>query len=190
MTAMGVYDQIKSAFQDIIAPELHAFRGDIQRLDQKIDHGLARSQGGDHDRARRSQREIDYGLAGLEQKIDNLAVRLDSLRTETVSMKGELLAEIRRLDTRTDGVDRELQTAIDVRERLAALEARRTPWSSPHPPGDRSALGDRFGGREGCRRPHPPTAVVAMRQRLPLRRLINSSLDPPISGTPHVIHTL
>ena len=41
MTAMGVYDQIKSAFQDIIAPELHAFRGDIQRLDHKIDHGLA-----------------------------------------------------------------------------------------------------------------------------------------------------
>ena len=105
MTAMGVYDQIKSAFQDIIAPELHAFRGDIQRLDQKIDHGLA----------------------GLNQKIDNLAVRLDSLRTEMVSMKGELLAEIRRLDTRIDGVDRELQTAIDVRERLAALEARRTP---------------------------------------------------------------
>ena len=54
-------------------------------------------------------------------------------------MKGELLAEIRRLDARIDGVerridgidhridslDRELRTAIDIRERLAALEARR-----------------------------------------------------------------
>jgi hypothetical protein len=28
-----------------------------------------------------------------------------------------------RLDTRMDGVDRELHAAIDVRERLAALEA-------------------------------------------------------------------
>ena len=28
MTDMGVYDQIKTAFQDIIAPELHALRGD------------------------------------------------------------------------------------------------------------------------------------------------------------------
>ena len=37
MTAMGVYDQIKKAFQDIIAPELHALRGDIRLLDQKID---------------------------------------------------------------------------------------------------------------------------------------------------------
>ena len=48
------------------------------------------------------------------------------------SMKGELLAEIRRLDTRIDGldvridgIDRNLQTAIEIRERLAALEARR-----------------------------------------------------------------
>ncbi len=27
MAAMGVYDQIKKAFQDIVAPELHALRG-------------------------------------------------------------------------------------------------------------------------------------------------------------------
>jgi cell division septum initiation protein DivIVA len=58
MAAMGVQDQIKSAFQDIIAPELHAFRGDIQRLDQKIDN--------------------------LDTRV---TVRLDSLRTETVSMR-------------------------------------------------------------------------------------------------------
>ena len=98
MMAMGVYDQIKAAFQDIIAPELHALRGDIQRLDQKID-------------------TVDV----------RLTIKMDGLRTEMVSMKGELLAEIRRLDTRIDGVDRELRTAIDIRERLAALEARRAP---------------------------------------------------------------
>ena len=34
-------------------------------------------------------------------------------------MKRELLAEIRRLDVRIDGVDRELRPAIDVRRRLA-----------------------------------------------------------------------
>lgn len=94
MARMGVYDQIKKAFQDIIAPEMHELRGEIRRLDQKID--------------------------GVDTK-------LTSLRTETLSMKGELLAEIRRLDTRIDGMDRELRTAIDIRERLAALEARRSP---------------------------------------------------------------
>ena len=95
---MGVYDQIKSAFQDIIAPELHALRSDIQRLDQKVD--------------------------GVDTRV---TVKLDALRTETVSLKSELLAEIRRVDARIDSVDRELRTAIDIRERLAALEARRTP---------------------------------------------------------------
>jgi len=42
------------------------------------------------------------------------------------SMKGELVAEIRRVDARIDGMERELRTAIDIRERLAALEARRS----------------------------------------------------------------
>lgn len=96
MAAMGVYDQIKKAFQDIIAPELHALRAEIRVLDQKIDGADAR-----------------------------LNIKIDGLRAETASMKGELLAEIRRLDTRIDGLDRELRTAIDIRERLAALEARR-----------------------------------------------------------------
>jgi hypothetical protein len=103
MAPVGIDDQVKKAFQDVIAPELHAMRGDIRVLDQKI--------------------------AGLDQKIDGvdarLTIKLDALRTETLSLKAELLAEIRRLDTRIDSVDRELRTAIDVRERLAALEARR-----------------------------------------------------------------
>jgi chromosome segregation ATPase len=110
MAAMGVYDQIKSAFQDIIAPELHHIRGDIRVLDQK--------------------------LVGLDQKIDGLDARLTS---KLDSLKAELISEIRRVDTRIDGVhtridgvdtridglDRDIRTAIDVRERLAALEARR-----------------------------------------------------------------
>src|SRR5881296_1497632 len=114
MRAVGVYDQIKKAFQDIIAPELHALRGDIRVLDQRI-VGL--------------DQKIDGVDQRLSEKIDGvdarLATKIDGLRSETVSMKAELLAEIRRLDTRMDGMDRELRTAIDIRERLAALEARR-----------------------------------------------------------------
>jgi len=34
-------------------------------------------------------------------------------------------ADIQRLDQKIDGVDRELRSAIDIRERLATLEARR-----------------------------------------------------------------
>ena len=96
MMRMGLYDQLKKMFQDIIAPELHALRADIQRVE-----------------------------ANLGARIDGVDIKVTSLRTETLSMKGELIAEIRRVDGRIDGLDRELRTAIDIRERLAALEARR-----------------------------------------------------------------
>jgi hypothetical protein len=144
MMAMGVYDQIKTAFRDIIAPELQVLRGDIQRLDQRFDSvdqrfdsvdqrfdSIDQRFAGVYQRFDSLQQTFEQRFQGLNEKIDDLDVRLnvriDSLRTETVSMKGELLAEIRRVDTRIDGVDRELRTAIDIRERLAALEARRSP---------------------------------------------------------------
>ena len=109
MAAMGVYDQIKKAFQDIVAPELHALRGDTRVLDQKI---IALDQ------------KIDAVDTRLTIRIDALAAQITSFRAEMASHKAELLSEIRRVDNRIDSVDRELRTAIDVRERLAALEAR------------------------------------------------------------------
>lgn len=96
MRRMGVYEQIKAAIQDLLAPELQAIRGDLRRLDQKIDDADAR-----------------------------LTIKIDSLQAQMGSMKNELISEIRRVDVRIDGMDRELRTAIDIRERLAALEARR-----------------------------------------------------------------
>jgi len=108
MSRMGVYDQIKKAFQDLIAPELHGIRGDLRLLDQKLEGVDARLTA-----------RIDGVDARLTAKIDALDEKIDFL-------KGELIAEIRRVDTRIDGLDRELRTAIDIRERLAALEARRS----------------------------------------------------------------
>jgi hypothetical protein len=103
MARMGVYDQIKKALQDVVARELHAIRGDIRVLDQKI--------------------------VALHRKIDNvdarLTVRIDALGAQLTSYRAEPLAEIRRVDGRIDSIDRERRTALDVRERLAALEARR-----------------------------------------------------------------
>ena len=109
MLRMAVYDQIKRAFQDLIAPELHAIRGDIRLVDQKIDGVDGR---------------LTTKIDALDEKIGGLDLRLT---TKIDSLKGELLAEIRRLDVRIDGLDRELRTAIDIRERLATLEARRAP---------------------------------------------------------------
>jgi hypothetical protein len=114
MRRMGVYEQVKSFFQDIVAPALHEIRGaiqglraDIHRLDAKIDGVDAR---------------LNDKIGGIDARLNG---KLDALGAQMGHMKGELIAEIRRLDVRIDGVDRELRTAIDIRERLAALEARR-----------------------------------------------------------------
>ena len=99
MSRMGVYDQIKRAFEDLIAPELHAIRGDLRLLDQKIDGVDARLS-----------TKLDGVDARLTTKIDAIDQKIDSI-------KSELLSEIRRIDTRIDGLDREVRTAIDIRER-------------------------------------------------------------------------
>ncbi len=147
MAGVGVYDQLEKVLQDVIAPDLHAIRADVRSLDQKIDGAdaklttkidgvdakLTTKIDGLDARLTTKMDGVDARLTtkidALGDKVDDLDVRLttkiDSLRTETVSLKGELLAEIRRVDIRIDGVDRELRTAIDIRERLAALEARR-----------------------------------------------------------------
>ena len=96
MPRMGIDDQIKSFFQDIVAPEIRAVRADIQRLDEKVD--------------------------GVDARLSD---KISSLGAQMSSMKNELVSEIRRVDVRTDGMERELRVAIDIRERLAALEARR-----------------------------------------------------------------
>ena len=100
MARVGVDDQIKSAFQDLIAPELHALRGEIGVLRGEItgEIGGLRGEIG----ALRSE------IQRLDQKIDGVDVRfgtkIDSLRAESLAMKAELVAEIRRLDARIDGL--------------------------------------------------------------------------------------
>ncbi len=95
---MGVYDQIKAAFQDLIAPEIRELRERIDGIDAR------------------------------------LSTKIDGVRNEVASLRAELLSEIRRVDTRIDAVDgridrldRDVHTAIDIRERVAALEARQRP---------------------------------------------------------------
>lgn len=61
MTAMGVYEQIKAAFQDIIVPELREIGGEIRGLCRKIDAMEARAT---------------VKLDALGQKVDGLGTRL------------------------------------------------------------------------------------------------------------------
>jgi hypothetical protein len=115
MARVGIYDQIKTAFQDLVAPAIHELRGDLRVLDGRLTALDAKFT-----------EKIDAIDTKFDHKISMVEVKLDSLRAEAMSMKNELISEIRRVDTRIDGVERELRLALDIRERLAALEARRS----------------------------------------------------------------
>jgi len=95
MDSVGVYDQINTAFQDIIAPELHAIRGDIRALDQRI-VGLDQKLDGVDARLGAKISARDEKVDGLD---DRVITRIDSLRNELVS-------EIRRLDATIELEDR------------------------------------------------------------------------------------
>ena len=96
---MSVYDQVKQALQDVVAPEIKALQMEIKRLDEKI----------------------DTRFASLDEKIDT---RFNSLDCKVDSLRREMIAEIKRLDDKVDFLDEKIDTAIQIRERLAALEAK------------------------------------------------------------------
>lgn len=92
---MSVYEQVKQALQDIVAPELKSIQVEIRRLDSRID----------------------------SLKSETIS-RIDSLDNKIDSLKSEIATEIKRLDSKIDSLDNKIDTAIQIRERLAALEAK------------------------------------------------------------------
>lgn len=106
---MAVYDQVKQALQDILAPELQALKAEIRRLDEH------------------------FGF--VERRLDDVGRRLDEVEKRVhermEGLRVEFLAEIRRLDGRLGALDEkfeslkhEIRTVLEIKERLAALEAK------------------------------------------------------------------
>lgn len=92
---MNVYEQVKQALQDVVAPELKSIQVEIKRLDTRID--------------------------SLKSEINS---RIDSLDNKIDFLKSEIATEIKRLDSKIDSLDDKIDTAIQIRERLAVIEAK------------------------------------------------------------------
>ena len=91
-------EAIQKILQETVAPGISDLRERLTRVEVEM---------------KRLDDKIDNGLARLDAKINNLDNKIDSVR-------GEIKAEIHYLDDK-------LTTALEIRERLAALEARMTP---------------------------------------------------------------
>jgi chromosome segregation ATPase len=98
IVAMNVYQAVKQAMQDLVAPQIESLRGDIAGLRGEM-NGL--------------RSEIRGELSGLRGEMNGIHGEMNGIRAE---MNG-IRAEIHALDER-------LTIALDVRERIVALEAR------------------------------------------------------------------
>ncbi|MCM8805092.1 MAG: hypothetical protein NC833_07580 [Candidatus Omnitrophica bacterium] len=93
--AVSIYTQIKKALQDVVAPELKEIKGNIKSLETEIKR--------------------------LDDKITVEAKRIDD---KIKALEGKMMSEIKRLDDKIDGMCKQLEIAIEIRERLKAVEAK------------------------------------------------------------------
>ncbi|MEM3486287.1 MAG: hypothetical protein QXI12_11775 [Candidatus Methanomethyliaceae archaeon] len=92
---MPVYDQVKQALQDILAPELQALKAEIKRLDERVESLRA---------------ELLAEMRRVEGRID--------------ALDEKFTGRINALDEKFEGLKHEVRTVLEIRERLAAVEAK------------------------------------------------------------------
>ena len=110
---MPVYDQVKQALQDILAPELQGIKGELRRLDERISVVEAKIEGTKH--------ELLAEIKRLEEKTE---ARFGEMEAKLSALDEKFESRFRELDSKFEGLRHEVRTVLEIRERLAALEAK------------------------------------------------------------------
>jgi chromosome segregation ATPase len=113
MAIKGTYDTIKQAIQDLIAPQLERISGEIAGLKTEVRSLEKRMEEGQsflHQEIGSLREEVRQGNGGLRGEMNSLREEIRSLREET---RQGLAYTNKRLDE-----------SAEIRERLAALEAK------------------------------------------------------------------
>ncbi|MFH0774647.1 MAG: hypothetical protein V2A53_04020 [bacterium] len=108
---------IKKAIQDLIIPEFQFIKGELKRLDEKMDL---------------MEKRLDEKMGLMEKRLDE---KIDSVRNEMNSVEKRLEEKITSglarmddkivvIDRKVDALDRKIDLAINIHERLASLEAK------------------------------------------------------------------
>ena len=105
MTWFSVYGSVKQAIQDVVGAEIQTLRGDIKAVNARIDGLEKRFEAGFEQIDRRFE-QVDKRFDQLGRRMDQFDRRLDQL---------EMLFR---------SADQRWNTAIDIHERLAIVEAK------------------------------------------------------------------
>lgn len=117
MGIFNLYETVRRAIQDVVAPEIQGLKGDfralqaeIKRLDEKIDS---------------KHNEVLSEIRRLDEKMTSEIRRLDEKMTlEFKRLDDKVTSEIRRLDDKIHALDGKVDFAIKFHERLAKVEAK------------------------------------------------------------------
>jgi len=93
--AVNIYQAVKQAMQDLVAPQIESIKGEITAL----------------------RAEVRGEVSALRGEMNGLDGEMTGLRGEMNGLRAEVAANFARLDER-------LTMALDLRERIVALEAR------------------------------------------------------------------
>jgi hypothetical protein len=113
IVAANIYDSVKQALQDLIAPQLESIKGEIGELrgEMRGEIGTIRGEIG----ALRAEMRGDIGA--IHGDIGTLRGEVAEVRAEMRGNHAALSSEIRRIDDK-------LTWALDLRERIVALETK------------------------------------------------------------------
>jgi len=135
MGIFNIYETVKKAIQDVVAPEIQGLKGEIRtlqaeikRLDDKVTSEVKRLdekiESKHHEvllEIKRLDEKMTSGFKHLDDKVTSEIRRLDE---KSDSKHNEVLSEIRRLDGKIDALDGKLEFVIKFHERLARVEAK------------------------------------------------------------------
>jgi len=98
---LNIYQNLKQIIQDAIAPEIQSIKGDIKAVDARI-------------------ASVEARIAAVEARIVDVDRHVGGVETE---LKAGLRSLEARFEKRFEEQGRQWEIAMDLRERLAALEA-------------------------------------------------------------------
>jgi chromosome segregation ATPase len=110
---MAMAANLKQLIQDFVVPEFRALQGELKRLDEKMDGVRIEMRSEFH----RLDEKIDSLDKRLNQRMDGLNQRMDGVEKRIDGLE-------RHFSGQFDSLQKQLGVAIEIHERLAALEAK------------------------------------------------------------------
>ncbi|MGH8014264.1 MAG: hypothetical protein ACREQ4_17380 [Candidatus Binataceae bacterium] len=103
MAECGIYDTVKQAIQDVVAPQLRELKGEIAGLSGET---------------RQIEKRREEGCASLRTEMNVRFTAFDEKFTQRINALDEKFTQ------RLDSTNKRLDDALEIRERLAAVEAK------------------------------------------------------------------